>query len=110
MRWTMIERVEARARPGVYSKGGPQREHRAMTVQSTRIAQQRYDQLDYHDARRVAERWWEMLRANKQTGLSEPEMDLRRAWATILTRIRLDATGNYRLTRPQMSFNEVDAA
>ncbi len=75
------------------------------------ILARRYGQRDLHDARRVAERWWEMLGTNARVGLSEQEQDVRRACASIMTRIRLDATGAYRLTTPQLKlFDEVDAA
>lgn len=75
-----------------------------------RILSQRYHQRDLHDARRVAERWWEMLGANACVGLSEQERDVRRACAIIMTRIRLDPTGNYRLTTLQLKLFDGDAA
>ncbi len=83
------------------------RDHRTMTVRQ-RILSQRYHQRDLHDARRVAERWWEMLRTNARVGLSDQEQDVRRACAVIMTRIRLDATGNYRLTTPQLKLFDED--
>ena len=78
-------------------------------IAETRIAR-RYSQRDLHDLRRVMERWWTLLAANQGVGLSDSERAVQGAAAIALSHVRLDATGNYRLTTLQLKLFDEDAA
>ena len=76
-----------------------------MVSATGRIAH-RYTQADLHDVRRAVDRMLRLLKANQVIGLSEPERAVLGGCVILLSHIREDALGEYRIRELQMALDE----